>query len=226
MANAPLSDPDNIHVSPRSGDVFVSEDRGGGDPMDVCIIAPDGQIARFMTMTGTGHDGSEVIGLTFDPSGTRFYVGSQRFTPAGIVYEITGPFRPYTAPPPPPTPPAPAPMPLPAPVLGLTATGSISLATLIRRGLAIALTLDKASTVRFRLIARITSKGKRRTVTLATVTRKPAAGATSLRLKPTKAGAKILRGRRRQLTATLEVRITTPGAPVRTLRRSVRLRPR
>ena len=79
--------------------------------------------------------------------------------------------------------------------------------------------------MRFRLRARVTVKGKRKMVTLASVTRRPGAGATNLRLKPTKAGAKLLRGRRRQLTATLEVRITTPGAPVRTLRRSVSLRP-
>ena len=212
VPGAPLSDPDNIHVSPRSGDVFVAEDNGGPDPMDVCIIAPDGQIARFMKMTGPDHGGSEVIGLTFDPSGTRFYVGSQRYAGTGVVYEIAGPFRPYTPPParrrrraPPP--------PRPGIPIGLTIARPISIAALIRRGLAIALTLDKASTVRFRLTARITTKGRRRTVTLASATRKPGAGATTLRLKPTKAGAKILRARRRQITATLEVRITTPGAP-------------
>ncbi len=225
VPGTPLTDPDNIHVSPRSRDVFVSEDRGGADPMDVCIISPEGQIARFLKMTGAEHDGSEVIGLTFNPSGTRFYVGSQRAGGVGVVYEISGPFRPYTPPPAPPTPPPPAP-PTPLSVaLALTTTRRISIASLIRRGLAIALTLDKASTVRFRLRARVTVKGKRKTVTLASVTRKPGVGATRLRLKPTKAGAKLLRGRRRQLTATLEVRITTPGAPVRMLRRSVRLRP-
>ena len=205
--------------------MFVAEDAGGADPLDVCIIAPDGQIARFLKMTGADHAGSEVIGLTFDPSGTRFYVGSQRYgAGAGAVWEITGPFRPYTPPPapPPPTPPPAPPAPTP---LGLTIARRISIATLIRRGLTIALTLDKASTVRFRLTARITTKGRRRTVTLASATRKPGAGATTLRLKPTKAGAKLLRGRRRQITATLEVRITTPGSPVRTLRRSVSLRP-
>ena len=193
--------------------------------MDVCIIAPEGQIARFLKMAGPEHANSEVIGLTFDPSGTRFYVGSQRAGGVGAVYEISGPFRPFTPPPAPPVPQPPIDPPAPGIPLGLTIARRISIATLIRRGLAIALTLDKASTVRLRLRARITTKGKRRTVTLASAIRKPGAGASSLRLKPTRAGVKLLRPRRRQLTATLEVRISTPGAPVRTLRRSVRLRP-
>ena len=47
-----------------------------------------------------------------------------------------------------------------------------------------------------------------------------------LRLKPTKAAAKLLRARRRALNATVEVRITTAGAPVRTFRQSVSLRPK
>ena len=224
VPGTPLTDPDNIHVSARSRDVFVAEDSGGADPLDVCIIAPDGHIDRFLKVTGPDHGGSEVIGLTFNPAGTRFYLGSQRAATVGIVYEISGPFRPYTPPPVPPAPPAPPP-PTPGFPLGLTIARRVSISTLIRRGLAIALTLDKASTVRFRLRARVTVKGKRKLVTLASVTRRPGAGATNLRLKPTKAGAKLLRGRRRQLTATLEVRITTPGAPVRTLRRSVSLRP-
>jgi hypothetical protein len=62
-------------------------------------------------------------------------------------------------------------------------------------------------------------------VTLASATRKPGVGSTRLRLKPTKAATKLLRAQRRQLTATLEVRITTPGMAVRTVRRTVRLRP-
>jgi hypothetical protein len=227
VPGTPLVDPDNIHVSSRSGDVFVAEDEGDADPLDVCVIAPDGQIARFLKMTGPGHGGSEVIGLTFDPSGTRFYAGSQRFDTTGVVYEITGPFRPYT--PAPPVPPAPPPQqpepPAPGMPIGVTIARRISIANLIRRGLAIALTLDEASTVRFRLTARITTNGRRRTITLATATRNRSAGTTRLRLRPTQAGARLLRARRRQITATLELRITTPGAPVRTLRRSVRLRP-
>ena len=57
-------------------------------------------------------------------------------------------------------------------------------------------------------------------------TRKPKAGLTTLRIKPTKAQAKLLRARRQSLTATVEVRITAPGAPVRVLRRTITLRPR
>ena len=39
------------------------------------------------------HDPSETVGLTFDPSGTRLYFGSQRAFGTGVVYEVTGPFR-------------------------------------------------------------------------------------------------------------------------------------
>ena len=111
--------------------------------------------------------------------------------------------------------------------IGIDVTRRISIPTLIAKGLAIGLTLDKAATVRVRLTARITEKGRRRTVTLATRANARPAAAPILRLKPTKAAAKLLRARRRHaLTATLEVRITTAGAPVRTIRQSVSLRPK
>ena len=117
----PLSGIDNLHVS-RSGDLFVAEDSYSGDPdaMDVCILTPGRRLSRFLKLTGAGHfmpgGQSETTGITFDPSGTRMYVASQRYQTSGIVYEITGPFRqdhPVIAapafeacPPPPPAPPA------------------------------------------------------------------------------------------------------------------------
>ncbi len=96
----PLRGVDNLHVS-RSGDLYVAEDSYDDDPdaMDVCIITPEGEVARFLKLTGDQHfqlgelGTSETVGLTFDPSGTRLYLGSQRAWLQGAVYEISGPFR-------------------------------------------------------------------------------------------------------------------------------------
>ena len=218
----PLRGVDNVHVS-RSGDLFVAEDTADPVLLDLCIISPEREVARFLTLTGNEHAGSETVGITFDPTGTKLYLASQR---PGIVYEISGPFR-LQRPviPTPPQPPAPTPPgPTRSPVIGLEVARRISIASLVRRGLAVKLTLDRSATVRLRLSARMRVRGRRRTVTLATATRSPKAGLTTLRIKPTKAQAKLLRTRRQGLTATLEVRITTPGAPVRTIKRTVQLR--
>jgi hypothetical protein len=228
----PLRGIDNLHVS-RSGDLFVAEDSYTGDPdaMDVCIITRERQVARFLKLTGDAHfvpNQSETTGITFDPSGTRMYLGSQRYLGTGIVYEVSGPFRQGRGT---------APERVPSSVAGLgTGTGApglpigievprrISLASLLRRGLAVGLTLDAQATVRVRLTARLGRR--RRTVTLASVTRRPNQGHTTLRVKPSKARAKLVRGRRQSLPARIEVRITTPGAPVRVLRGDVRVLPR
>jgi hypothetical protein len=243
VADAPLKDIDNIHVS-RSGDVFVAEDTGAPDPLDVGIISPEKTVSRFLKFTGPAHNGSEVVGLTFDPSGTRFYVGSQRYLGVGGIFEITGPFRQTPGPHPVFTPiptatatavptvaptasPTPSPQsPAPEIPIGIEVARRIAISTLISRGLPLGLTLDKAATIRVRLTARIVQKGRRRTVTLFSVTRKPGRGSSMLRFKPTKAAVKILRARRQALTANLEIRITTPGAPVRTFKRTVSLRPK
>lgn len=97
--DAPLTGVDNICVS-RSGDVYVCED--GGD-LDLCLITPEREVARFCTFDNRMHVGSELVGVTFDPSGTRMYLGSQRSYAFGALYEITGPFR---QPPPPTQPPS------------------------------------------------------------------------------------------------------------------------
>ena len=44
------------------------------------------------------------------------------------------------------------------------------------------------------------------------------------RIKASKSGAKLLKCRRKDVKATVEIRITTPGAPVRTFKRTVTLR--
>lgn len=101
MANAPLTDVDNITVHPRSGDLFACEDNGGDDPYDIALLARGHRgISRFAKLTGDEHGrdphaeyASEVVGVCFDPSGTRMYFASQRAFGFGAVYEVSGPFR-------------------------------------------------------------------------------------------------------------------------------------
>lgn len=90
-ANPILRGVDNLTVS-ASGDVLVAED--GGD-MEIVAILPDGTLKSLMQLVG--HDGSEVTGPAFDPSGTRLYFSSQRGTlkgsDDGYTFEISGPFH-------------------------------------------------------------------------------------------------------------------------------------
>jgi uncharacterized protein len=88
-SGGPLQDVDNIAVSP-SGDLFVCED---ADDLDICVISPEREVAKFLQLSGSQHSGSEVAGVTFDPSGTRMYFASQRAFALGAIYEVTGPFR-------------------------------------------------------------------------------------------------------------------------------------
>ncbi len=78
------------------GDVLVCEDGGN---LEVALITAEREISPLLRFVGPDHQGSEVCGAVFDPSGTRLYVTSQRAFPApglpgpGAVYEISGPFR-------------------------------------------------------------------------------------------------------------------------------------
>jgi secreted PhoX family phosphatase len=101
--DAALNAVDNVTVSPY-GDVYVCEDGGN---MEICLITPDRVVAPFLRLgnvdgsVAADHEASEMVGVVFDPTGTRMYFGSQRAypyvagTPAadGAVYEVTGPFR-------------------------------------------------------------------------------------------------------------------------------------
>jgi uncharacterized protein len=96
--SAPLLRVDNMTGS-RAGEIFVCEDIAT-EEIDMGVISPDRTVARFLSITGPQHRGSELTGVTFDPSGTRLYVSSQRafaksdLEPGpGAIYEITGPFR-------------------------------------------------------------------------------------------------------------------------------------
>jgi secreted PhoX family phosphatase len=86
-----LTKPDNLTISP-GGDVVVAED--GGD-MQIVAITPAGNLVPLVQVVG--HNGSEIAGPVFDPSGTRLYFSSQRGPDTdpddrGITYEVTGPF--------------------------------------------------------------------------------------------------------------------------------------
>jgi hypothetical protein len=103
--DAPLSGVDNITVSP-SGDIYVCED---GADHDICLITPEFEITRFLRLDPVMHSGppepnpvadNETVGVVFSPDGTRMYFGAQRSfgvvdenVPAGVVYEVRGPFR-------------------------------------------------------------------------------------------------------------------------------------
>jgi uncharacterized protein len=96
--SAPLLRVDQMTGS-RAGEVFVCEDIAT-DEIDMGVIAPDHTVARFLSITGPQHRGSELTGVTFDPTGSRMYVSSQRafskseLAPGpGAIYEVTGPFR-------------------------------------------------------------------------------------------------------------------------------------
>ncbi len=176
------------------------------------------------------------------PDGTRMYVASQRYKGTGQLYEIRGPFRPDQAtifpdipeptpvptasptatptPTPTATPTPPPPKPTPGVPIGLEVTKRMAEKTFIRNGLALGFTLDKAASVR----VRVTAKVGNRTKTLATVTRSAQSGRSMWRIKASKSGATLLRSRRKDVKATVEIRITTPGAAVRTFSRTVTLR--
>jgi len=87
----PLQGPDNLAVHDATGNLFACED--GGD-MQVVLITPDRQADPFLRFVG--HEGSEVTGAAFDPTGTRLIVNSQRAptppTADGATYMVSGPF--------------------------------------------------------------------------------------------------------------------------------------
>ncbi|MCC7539150.1 MAG: DUF839 domain-containing protein [Deltaproteobacteria bacterium] len=87
MADPPLRGVDNLTVS-CCGDVLVAEDGGS---MQVVAILPGGEARPLVQVIG--HEGSEITGPAFDPSGTRLYFSSQRSSDGGTTFEIEGPFH-------------------------------------------------------------------------------------------------------------------------------------
>ena len=198
----PLRGVDNLTVNP-AGEVFVCED---GDDMEICVIEPSGTVAPFLQLTGEAaaglpDRGNELAGAIFDPSHRRLYFAAQRAYGFGAVYEVTGPFHGAGAA----APAAPADAkagPAPAGVR-MRMPGTVRLATLTGRGLAVDLELHDAESVVVALrsdeLARVPGKRgstmRPRTVTLARSRRKGRARMT-VHLRPGRAGVQRLRGRR------------------------------
>ena len=207
-ADAPLSGVDNITVAP-SGDIFVCED--GGD-LDICMITPGFEISRFLKLDPKVHSGppapnpvagNETVGVVFDPFGRRMYFGAQRSfavagseqIPAGVVYEIEGPFR-------------------LAPTgdaggsgggLSVVAKPRRSIARLLRKGMPISVEVDEVAGLRARLRVPRREPSPKRELTIARATTTVAVrGKLSLMLEPGRHAREILAHRRR-VDATLEV---------------------
>jgi uncharacterized protein len=90
-AEAPLLRVDQLTGS-RAGELFVCEDLST-DEIDMGLIDRSRRVSRFLSVTGKEHQGSELTGVAFDPSGRRLYLASQRAGKTGAVYEVSGPFR-------------------------------------------------------------------------------------------------------------------------------------
>ncbi|HEX8647640.1 MAG TPA: alkaline phosphatase PhoX [Thermoleophilaceae bacterium] len=179
--DGPLNGVDNVTAAP-SGDVYVCEDNGTNQ-IDVGILTPEGEVARFLTATGSQHEQSELTGVCFDPSGKRMYFGSQRsFGGPGALFEVTGPFRERR----------PA-----VPVGGALrlkahAARTASIDRFRRGGMAVEVTASRSAEVVVAIRARIGG----RKVTLARTTAKLAAGEPKrLRLTPSSSARARLKGR-------------------------------
>ena len=211
----PLKNVDNITVA-RSGDVFVAEDTDqDGDPgFDIGLITPDRQVSRFLKVTGSVHEGaggdarSELCGPVFDPSGERLFFASQRGYGSGVIYEITGPFRPAREP--------------GDGAVRIEIPRRATIATTVKHGLPVTVTTTGAATVTMRMTADLPSRPGRRRITLASGTYDAQPGRTKLRLRPSRRlRARLLR--ERALRARVTVVVTDATGAKKTAARTVRL---
>ena len=255
VPNAPLSEPDNLSVSP-SGDLYVAENSEpeGSEGLDVVLVAPDLTVSRFLTAVGSKHvydnpilGPSELTGPTFDPSGTRFYFTSQRARTAaagsapgpGEVYEISGPFRlqrPAGGPVNPRVPVEPGQAVgsgqgagNDGPALGVEVPRRIRLATLRSRGVPVRLTLEDPGTVGVVMRARFTPRRgrRRRAVRLGSARRiAPRRGPLTLRVRLARAPRAQLRRRRRALRVDVEVTAVDRSGSSTRVRRTLVVTPR
>jgi uncharacterized protein len=244
IANPPLESPDNLSVSP-SGDLFVAENSDAKDGgLDVVLLTPDLQIARFLSAVGGKHvynnivlGPSELTGPVFDPSGTRFYLTSQRARAAassgdepgtGEVYEITGPFRtarPTSGPLSPGNPreagqavgsgqgQSPGSQ-LIGPALGIEVPRRITWAQLRRNGIPVAMTIDGPArvaidvTARFVPVSRRRPGAKRRTYRLGRrALQYGQDGPVTARVRFKAAALRLIAGRKRALRLTVKVTV-------------------
>jgi secreted PhoX family phosphatase len=213
LESPPLTAVDNVMVS-KSGDLFVAEDTTDSeDPgLDIGIITPQREVARFLKLTGSTHIAagearSEITGVIFDPSGTRMYFSSQRGLGTGIIYEVTGPFRlerPATARP---------------RGFRVHVPRNVTPRTLLERGLPFAVVTGKDVEV----TATLTTRLDERTVTLARVHETiDGPGRDKLRLRPRGSQLRLAR-RRRSFRATVTIVATDGAGARRVLERPVRV---
>lgn len=221
---AELTGIDNVTVHPLSGDVFVAEDENVDGSLDVGIITPERQVARFLTAGSVAHEGSELTGPSFDPTGTRFYIASQRANGLGAVYEISGPFRrqrPAVVGSEPPTSAAPV-ADRRRPGVSVRVLGTATLRGVRRSGLPVQVRADEA--VRVEVVLRRRLGNGRRGPVLARASRSFAAGRRrTVRLRLSSAGSRAVRDRR-TVPVVVEVRATDAAGNVRVVRRDLRLR--
>lgn len=90
--DAPLRDATAVTVHERSGDIYVSE--AAVEP-HLLLLADAGRrriAAPFVQLAG--HAGSELVGASFSPDGTRLMFSSNCGLDAeGLTFDVTGPFR-------------------------------------------------------------------------------------------------------------------------------------
>ena len=225
--NAPLTGVDNVTVAP-SGDIFVCED---GRDHDICLLTPNLEISRFLKLhpdihagppEGSPFEDNETVGVVFDPSGERMYFGAQRSfpvagvdaLPAGVVYEVSGPFRTAGG----------GTRDHRAPGMRLRVRKQMRIGHFLRAGIPIGFDLDEPAGVRAKLtmaVKRPDGRRSRRTLATAapTVTVRDRVG---LRLEPTKSAKRLL-ARRRSAQVRLELTATDRAGNTSVLRRTVRL---
>ena len=252
---ATIADPVLTHVdgitASAYGDLFVCEDDGGVDPLDICIVTRERTVDRFLKLTGAAHVGSEMAGVCFSPDGTRMYFSTPRSFGNGAVYEVAGPFRlperaatelPASPPAPLPRPPAPSvapapgmappPPPRPAstslpfvagPALGVETARRVAVGALRRPGLAVRLTLDEPGTVTVTLRA---ATGSLKGVPLGRARLvASSAGPARLSVRVPRSSAGALLGRARSASTRLEVTLVGASGRRATVTRTVRVLP-
>lgn len=182
VGDGPLNGVDNVTAAP-SGDIYVCEDNGTNQ-IDMGIVTPEGEVARFLTASGSQHEMSELAGVCFDPSGKRMYFASQRsFGGPGALFEVTGPFREAAQ--------------NPVPVggglrLAAYAARTVAIPAFMGRGMAVELRVNQAATG----VVAIRTKVDGRTVTLGRTTATLEAGKPlRVRLRPSRGARAALRGR-------------------------------
>jgi uncharacterized protein len=196
---------------------------------------------------------SEVAGVVFDPSGTRMYFSSQRAYGFGVVYEVSGPFRQPAEPrqeADPPPPPLEAPPPAggrgtggrseqrppdredtAGPGLRMSAAKRVSPATLLRRGMNVNVSVQRAGTVTLALrtadLKRVPGDGSTERPSLVTLaveqTTFNVPGRKKLRLRLTRRARARLRRRRRALAARLTAQAVDGQGQVAIANRGLRI---